>query len=105
MEIANLSIREVYFHPIIFNPGPTAPHVYNVHLVNGGQQLIKTNPNADGTGINNGIIEYSLFEYTPTSRDWYANAIQVLAGSGWIIRNNLIRNVQAPAGQQAGPAV
>jgi hypothetical protein len=105
LEIANLSIRELYYHPIIFNPGPTAPHVYNVHLVNGGQQLIKTNPNADGTGINDGIIEYSLFEYTPTSRDWYANAIQVLAGSGWIIRNNLIRNVQAPAGQQAGPAV
>src|SRR5262249_43617507 len=52
-----------------------------------------------------GIIEFSVFEYAPASRDSYANAIQVLAGSGWIIRNNLIRNIKAPSGQQAGPAV
>lgn len=103
--VANLTIRDVYYHPIIFNPGPTAPHVYNVHLINGGQQLLKTNPNDDGTGINNGIIEYSVFEYMPESRDWYANAIQVLAGANWIIRNNLIRNIKAPAGEMAGPAV
>ena len=105
MTIANLTIRDVYFHPIIFNPGPTAPHVYNVHLINGGEQLLKTNPNSDGSGINNGIVEYSVFEYSPVSRNWYANAIQVLGGANWIIRNNLIRNIRAPQGELAGPAV
>lgn len=103
--IANLQIREVYYHPIIFNAGPTAPRVYNVHLINGGEQLLKTNPAADGSGINNGIIEYSVFEYAPESRNYYANAIQVLAGANWIIRNNLIRNIRAPQGEMAGPAV
>jgi beta-glucanase (GH16 family) len=105
LTIANLQIHDFYYHDIMFNPGPQSPHVYNVHLINAGQQLLKTNPNADGTGINNGIIEYSVFEYTPTSRDDYANAIQVLAGANWIIRNNLIRNIRAPQGQLAGYAV
>ena len=103
--VANLTIRDVYYHCIIYNPGPQSPRVYNIHAKDAGQQLIKTNPNDDGTGINNGIIEYSVFEYTRPSRDWYANAIQVLAGANWIIRNNLIRNVQAPSGELAGYAV
>jgi hypothetical protein len=105
LTIANLTIREIYFHPIILNGEVQSPHIYNVHLINGGQQLLKTNPITPGRGIDNGIIEYSIFEYSPTSRDNYANAIQVLAGRQWIIRNNLIRNIRAPAGELAGPAV
>lgn len=105
LTLANMTIRDVYFHPIIMNAGPQSPHLYNLHLINGGQQLLKTNPADDGSGINNGIIEYSMFEYAPNSRDWYANAIQVLAGSGWIIRNNLIKNIKAPHGEMAGPAM
>jgi hypothetical protein len=105
LRIANLTIRDFYTHPIIMNPGPQAPHLYNIHVINGGEQLLKTNPNADGTGINDGIIEHSVFEYETTSRNWYANAIQVLAGANWIIRNNLIRNIRAPQGEEAGPAV
>jgi hypothetical protein len=106
LTIANLTIRDVYYHPIIMNAGPTAPRLYNIHLINGGEQLLKTNPNDDNiSGIDNGVIEYSVFEYSPLSRDWYANAIQVLGGKNWIIRNNLIRNIRAPQGEQAGPAV
>jgi len=105
LTLANMTIRDVYFHPIIMNAGPQSPHLYNLHLINGGQQLLKTNPADDGSGINDGLIEYSVFEYAPNSRDDYANAIQVLAGAHWIIRNNLIRNIKAPSGQQAGPAV
>jgi hypothetical protein len=103
--IANLTIRDVYFHPIIMNAGPQSPRLYNIHLINGGQQLLKTNPDDYGRGINNGVIEYSVFEYEPESRDWYANAIQVLGGANWVIRNNVIKNIKAPSGQQAGPAV
>jgi hypothetical protein len=103
--VANLTIRDVYYHSICFNPGPQAPRVYNVRLVNGGQQLLKSNPNADGSGVNDAVVEYSLLEYEPTARDDYANAIDVHGGARWVIRNNLIRNVRAPAGQMAGPAV
>lgn len=105
LTIANLTVRDLFVHPIIMNAGPTAPRFYNIHLINGGEQLLKTNPAGDGSGINGGVIEHSVFEYSPNSKNWYANAIQVLAGSNWIIRNNLIRNIRAPAGEQAGPAV
>ncbi len=103
--VANLTIRDVYYHPICFNPGLRAPRVYNVRLVNGGQQLLKSNPAPDGSGVDDAVVEYSLLEYEPASRDTYANAIDVHGGARWVIRNNLIRNVRAPGGQLAGPAV
>ena len=42
--IANVTIRDFYFHPIIFNAGTQAPHIYNVHLINAGEQFIKSIP-------------------------------------------------------------
>ena len=39
--IANLTIRDLDYHPIIFNGGTQIPRVYNVHLINAGQQFIK----------------------------------------------------------------
>ena len=103
--IANLTIRDVYYHPIIFNAGTQSPHVYNVHLIDAGQQFIKSNPDASGVGVNNGIVEYSVIEYTTTAPSDYTNGVDVHAGANWIIRHNLFRNIVAPAGQLAGPAV
>ena len=31
---ANLTIRDFFYHPIIFNGGTQNSHVYNVHLIN-----------------------------------------------------------------------
>jgi Right handed beta helix region len=103
--IAHLTIRDVYFHPIIFNPGAQQPRIYSVRLKNGGEQLIKGNPSSSTEGINNGIVEYSIMEFDTTSRDFYTNAVDVHTGRNWIIRDNLFRNIRAPEGQLAGPAV
>ena len=104
--IAHLTIRDVYRHPIILNPGAQRPHIYNVRLKNGGEQLIKGNPTyLAQEGINGGIVEYSIMEFETTSRDFYTNGVDVLTGSNWIIRDNLFRNIRAPEGQLAGPAV
>src|SRR5215471_16016511 len=104
--IANLTIRDFYFHPIILNAGTASPRIYNVRLADGGEQLLKSNPDpAAGTGIDNGIVEYSVLEYTDTSRDWYTNGVDVHGGTRWIIRHNLFRNIRAPFGQLAGPAI
>jgi len=35
--IANLTIRDIYYHPIIFNTGTQSPLVHNVTLINAGQ--------------------------------------------------------------------
>lgn len=105
--IANLTIRDVYEHPIVFNAGTTSPHVYNVRLVNAGTQLLKSNPDpsAGGVGVHNGVVEYSVFEYDTTAPTDYTNAVDVHGGNNWIIRNNLFRRIRAPQGQLAGPAI
>lgn len=103
--IANLTIRDVYYHPIILNAGTQSPLIHNVRLLNAGQQFVKSNPDGAGGGVDNGIVEYSVIEYTTTSRDAYTNGVDVHTGDNWIIRHNLFRNVRAPQGQLAGPAV
>jgi hypothetical protein len=103
--IANLTIRDVYYHPIIFNAGTQSPRVYNVHLINAGQQFIKSNPDDAGGGVNNGIVEYSVIEYVTTAKDDYTNGVDVHTGANWIIRHNLFRNIVALSGLLAGPSV
>jgi hypothetical protein len=103
--IANLTIREVSEHAIILNPDTQRPHIYNVRLLDVGAQFIKGNPDPAGAGVNNGILEYSSIEYTTTSRDYYTNGIDIHGGWNWVIRRNVFRNITAPPGQLAGPAV
>jgi hypothetical protein len=106
--IANLTIRDVYYHPIQLNPsdGAQAPRIYNVRMIDAGEQFVKSSSNPSSTtGVNNGVVEYSIMEYTTTARSNYTNGVDVHQGANWIIRNNLFRNIRAPAGQLAGPAV
>jgi len=104
--IANLTIRDVAQHALVFNAGTQSPHVYNVRLVDAGQQFIKSNPDEAGAGVNDGTVEYSVIEYTATAKDAYTNGVDVHTGGNWIIRNNEFRNIVSPAGQPlAGPAV
>ena len=103
--IANLTLSGYYYDPIIFNAGTQSPHVYNVHMIDAGEQFIKSNPDGQGGGVNNGIVEYSTMEYTTTATSDYTNGVDVHTGVNWIIRHNLFRNIVAPAGQLAGPAV
>jgi hypothetical protein len=102
--IANLTIRDVYY-PIQLDPaaGAYAPHLYNVRLVDAGEQFVKSSFNAGG--VDDGIVEYSIMEYTTTARSWYTNGVDVHQGANWIIRYNLFRNIRAPAGELAGPAI
>ncbi len=105
LTIANLTIRDIYQHPIIFNAGTQSPRVYNVRVVNAGEQFLKSNPDGSGGGVNNGVVEYSVFEYTNTAPSYYTNGVDVLTGRDWIIRHNLFRRIRAPDGELAGPAI
>jgi hypothetical protein len=101
--IANLTIRDIYFHPLIFNGGTQRPYVSNVHLIDAGEQFIKSNPSG-ATGVNDGIVEYSLLEYSGEARRDYTSGVDVHTGQNWVIRNNVFRNITSSAGL-AGPAV
>lgn len=104
LTIANLTIRDIYYHPIILNPGTQQPRIYNVRLVNAGEQFVKANPDGAGGGVNGGIVEYSVIEYDTVARSDYTNGVDVHTGSGWIIRHNLFRRIRSTQGL-AGPAI
>ena len=103
--IAHLTIRDIFNHPIMLNAGAQSPLIHNVRLVNAGQQFVKASPDGAGGGVDNGIVEYSVIEYVTTSRDYYTNGVDVHTGDNWIIRHNLFRNIRAPIGELAGPAI
>ncbi len=103
LKVQNLTIRDVYRHPIVINGTGQAPHIYNVRLLNAGQQFVKINPRSFGKGSNNGRLEYSLLKYTvgPPENDHgggtgYIKGIDVHGGSNWVIRNNRFENFHTP---------
>jgi len=106
--VADLTMQDAYFHLIQIHGEADADgvHLYNLHLIDSGEQFVKgSTAGSPGPYADNGIVECSLLEYTDRARSWYTNGVDVLAGSGWIIRDNTFRNIRAPQGQLAGPAV
>ncbi|MGQ0600910.1 MAG: hypothetical protein ACT4QE_04340 [Anaerolineales bacterium] len=108
--IADVTLRDAYFHLVQVHgeDSPQRPRFRNLHLIDSGEQFIKGSTNgaqqprrySDGA-----IVECSLFEYTNRARSDYTNAVDVLAGADWAIRDNVVRNIRAPVGHWAGPAI
>jgi len=102
--IAHLTIRDTWDNEIIFNTGAQSPRVYCVRLINAGSQFIKSNPTDvnGGLGVNNGVVEHCIFEYTGSppadhgSGVGYFNGISAHAARNWIVRGNLFRNLHNP---------
>jgi hypothetical protein len=96
--IANLSVGDVWFHPITLQGGDGCKrvHLYNVRLFDAGQQLLKSNPNGKGGGVDDCKVEYCVFEFTDTSRYNYTEGMSVHTAANWVIRNNLFRNIRGP---------
>jgi hypothetical protein len=106
--IADLTIRDVYYHPVQVQGEQDAQRVWlrNVRLLDGGEQLLKVSAaGPPGPYADDGIVECSVLEYTDRARSWYTNGVDVLAGARWVVRDNVFRNIRAPVGELAGPAV
>jgi len=106
--IADLTLRDAYYHLIQIHGENDADgvEVYNVRLIDAGEQFIKgSTAGPPGPYADDGTVACSLFEYTDRARSDYTNAVDILAGSNWVIRDNVFRNIRAPHGQLAGPAV
>ncbi|MFH1154022.1 MAG: hypothetical protein V1793_09400 [Pseudomonadota bacterium] len=103
--LADITIRDVGYHAIQVSK-TAGKHTddllfHNVRCVDTGQQLFKSS----GGDMDNGIIECSVFEYTTTLHQGsYTNGIDLVGTHGWIIRDNIIRNIKAAEGL-AGPAI
>ena len=101
----DMTIRDFNQHAIILNGGVNTPVFRNLHIVDIGDQFLKNNPTLDGlTGIDNGILENSLLEYSTVAPDSYTNGMDVHRGKNWIIRANTFKNFRTSNGL-AGPAI
>ena len=106
--IANLTLEDVYYHPIIIQAEQNAfsPHMNNLHIIDAGEQFVKvTSGGSAGPYCDYGILENSCLEYTDRARSWYTNGIDCLAVLGWIVRDNEFIRIRAPVGQLAGAAI
>jgi hypothetical protein len=105
--VADVTLREAYFHPLHVMSGNAAHTlntlIYNVHIVDPGEQAIKINPAADGYYTDNGVIACSHIELTDVGRahirnSCYTGGVDAHQSRGWIIRDNLIEGFWCSSG-------
>ncbi len=105
LTVRDLTLEGASEHGLILNCAAHAPVVRNVVVRDIGDQFIKANPGPGGCGVDEGVVEHSLFEYTRGAPDSYTNGVDVHFGAGWIVRGNTFRNFSSADGGLVGPAV
>jgi len=107
--VADLTIREAYTHAIhVVTDGAdtVGTLIYNVHVIDSGQQAIKINPSTSGGYPDNGVIACSTLELTDVGRPYvdpnaggcYTGGVDGHQARGWVIRDNVIRGFWCETG-------
>ena len=105
--VADMTLREAYDHPIHVMSTSTAATdgtlIYNVHVVDPGQQAIKINPVDSSHFVDDGVVACSRIELTNAGRphvrdNCYTGGVDAHAAEGWTIRDNEIEGFWCDAG-------
>jgi len=98
--IADLTLREAVYHPIHVMSTDLAStfntRLYNLHIMDPGQQAIKINP-VDGTHfVDDGEVACSHIQLTDEGRphiqdNCYTGGIDAHAALSWVVRDNFIQ--------------
>lgn len=97
--VADVTLREAYNHSIhvmsIDGNDTLNTTIYNVHLIDPGEQAIKINPATEDAYPDDGLIACSHLELTDAGRpqirnNCYTGGIDAHQAEGWVIRDNLI---------------
>jgi len=103
--IADVSLGDAFYHLLQLQgeTGTDRIRVYNVRFFDSGQQFIKASVDfSQRDGVDDAIVEYSVFEYSDRGpQGGYTAGIDILRGANWVIRQNLFRNIAAPRGAPA----
>jgi len=97
--IADLTIRNANDHGVSIQ-GRDRPVLYNLHVVDIGDQLIKVNP----SGSEDGLLACSRLEYITTAPDEYTNGISAHDAHRWVVRDNQWYRIRTP-GDAAVPTI
>ncbi|MCG6926122.1 MAG: hypothetical protein LJF30_12505 [Acidobacteria bacterium] len=105
--IADITLREAYDHPIHVMSTSSAPTdgtlIYNVHIMDPGQQAIKINPVDSTHFVDDGVVACSRIELTSAGRphirdNCYTGGVDAHAAEGWAVRDNEIEGFWCDAG-------
>ena len=83
--LADLTIRNAHDHGVSIQ-GRDRPLLYNLHILDTNDQLVKVNP--AGNGSEDGLLACSRLEYTTSAPDDYTNGISAHQASRWVVRDN-----------------
>jgi len=100
--LTGLTIQNAVDHGVSIQ-GVDRPILYNLHIRDIGDQLVKVNP--DGDGSDDGLLACCLIEYTTTAPDSYTNGISAHLAHNWVVRDNQWVNIRGPGNGYTGPAV
>ncbi|MCB2173630.1 right-handed parallel beta-helix repeat-containing protein [bacterium] len=89
--LADLTIRNTSDHGVAIQ-GADSPTLYNLHIVDSNDQLVKVNPVGDGS--EDGLLACSLLEYTTSAPDDYTNGISAHNAQRWVVRDNVWRRIR-----------
>lgn len=107
--IADITLREAVNHPIHVTSTEAADTlntlIYNVHIIDPGEQAIKINPYAQ-TGVlhftDDGVIACSHIEMTDAGRSHvsgcYTGGVDAHQSENWVIRDNVIEGFWCDSG-------
>ena len=108
--IADMTLREAYYHPIHISSTSgahtTGTMIYNVHIIDPGEQAIKINPYTGENALyfpDDGAIACSHIELTDVGRphirnDCYTGGVDAHQARDWVIRDNLIEGFWCESG-------
>jgi hypothetical protein len=98
MTIADLTIRNARDHGVSIQ-GKDRPRLYNLHILDTGDQLVKVNPPGGGSGggSKGGLLACSRLEYTTMAPDEYTKGISAHRTQGWGVRDNEWHRIRTPS--------
>lgn len=99
--LADLTILEANDHGVSIQ-GSDRPTLYNLHILDVGDQLVKVNPLGDGS--EDGLLACSRLEYTIAAPDEYTNGISAHDAHRWVVRDNEWLRIRTP-GDTPVPAI
>ena len=103
--IKDLTIGRVGWHAIMFNGNGSGNGtiIDNVKIFNTYEQMLKAN--VVTTATSNVTIKNSLFEFTIPPLNYYTGGIDAHSADGWVIQNNVFKNIQSPSSYVAEHAI
>jgi hypothetical protein len=109
--IADMTLKRAGTHPIhvVSTDGGSTLNtlIYNVHIIDPGQQAVKINPHANQVHFtDDGVVACSTIELTDAGRTkvWeingscYTGGVDGHQSRGWVIRDNIIKGFWCPQG-------